>query len=272
MEKVNFLRNILTNATVTDAVMSHDVEGVIESIGAMDLIEQFEEITTKDLIKTALSLGVGQSGTKAVIANRINNVARLLWVKPRNYAGIHIPAIHPSAYHNLPHGTLNTSRVVRDPHHMAQDTKWVEMNTYRGVDPGLHMESREVCPNCDETLPSGYTLCRYCGTETRGMTLDIRSRPTTLNHTEKGNFVVVCLNRGTPNSQKRNPILVKVGSVEMQHNTDARTKVGGASNYYHVKLVMAFVDNFEANLGPDADEHDAIMWVYVDNTLLRRTA
>ena len=116
----------------------------------------------------------------------------------------------------------------------------------------------------------GNTLCRYCGTETLGMTLDTRSRPTTLNHTEKGNFVVVCKNRGTPKSVERNPLLVKVGMVEMQHNTDARSKVGGARNYYHVTPVIALVDSFEANLGADEDQHDSIMWVYVDNTLLRR--
>ena len=120
------------------------------------------------------------------------------------------------------------------------------------------------------TIPLNSTICRQCGLDTFGMTLQTLRRPTTHNHTEAGNFVVLCKNRGSSASKRRNQYICTVASVEFQKNAANRTTTGGAPNYFHLTPMIAWVTG--ENMGYDpifGDNYDALMWVYVDNEILR---
>ena len=256
---------------VTNAVIVGMVDEVIETYGlGATLLES--EITKTEMARLARSIGVGVSGSLNTIATRVDS-KRIIVLDPTNKSTKHGPkTIHHTATKNGPTGSLSRRRWVKEPAYMADGTRYNQMNTYRGVDNGLHLEDRDVCPRCDPvTIPLNSPVCRECGLDTFGMTVRTVRRPTTFNHTEAGNFVVLCKNRGSSASKDRNAFICTVASVEFQKNAANRTKTGGASNYFHVTPMLAWVtcENMAHDPRIFGDHDETMMWVYVDNEILR---
>ena len=270
MERKTIIEAQKMNEAVTDAVIVGLVGEVIETYGlGSTLLES--EITKTEIARLARSLGVGVSGSLNTIANRLDS-NRIIVLSPTNKATQYgSKTIHHTATKNGPTGDLSFRRHVREPGYMAEGTRYDQMNTLRGIDRGLHLEDRDVCPRCDPvTIPLNTTTCRKCGLDTFGMTVRTVRRPTTFNHTEAGNFVVLCKNRGSPASVRRNRYICTVASVEFQKNAANRTKTGGARNYFHLTPMIAWVDTMNMEHDPIfGDNDEALMWVYVDNEILR---
>ena len=270
MERSTIIEAQKMNEAVTNAVIVGMVEEVIETYGLGSILLE-SEITKTEMARLARSIGVGVSGSLSTIANRVDS-QRIMVLSPTNKATKHgIKTIHHTATKNGPTGDLSFRRHVREPGYMAEGTRYNQMNTYRGVDNGLHLEDRDVCPRCDPvTIPLNTTRCRECGLDTFGMTVRTVRRPTTFNHTEAGNFVVLCKNRGSPASVRRNRYICTVASVEFQKAAANRTKTGGARNYFHLTPMLAWVDSMNMTHDPIfGDNYEALMWVYVDNEILR---
>jgi hypothetical protein len=258
------------NEAVTNAVIVGMVEEVIETYGLGDLLLE-TDISKIDMARLARSIGVGVSGSLNTIGNRINS-QRIITLDPTNKATKHgSKTIHHTATKNGPRGNLSLSRWVREPGYMAEGTRYDQMNTLRGVDSGLHLEDRDVCPRCDPvTIPLNTSICRECGLDTFGMQVRTVRRPTTHNHTETGNFVILCKNRGSQSSQRRNPTICTVASVNFQKLAQNRVKTGGAKNYFHLTPMLAWVTCQNMEYDPIfGDNYEALMWVYVDNEILR---
>ena len=136
--------------------------------------------------------------------------------------------IHPSAFGGKAHGD-DTNRQVRQPKGQRSDNKDMNQRGKAGVytrnlDRGLHLEDRYLC-DCGTTFHIGSSVCRECGNEldtSRHVTV---KRPTTRNHTQAGEHLVVFLDSSFNYK-------VGVRRVEFQKRGGHRTKAGKASRSY----------------------------------------
>lgn len=134
--------------------------------------------------------------------------------------------IHESAFKGaLPFG-YDSRRQVRQPEGQRSDNK--DMNQRgragaytRNLDKGLHLEDRYLC-DCGTTFHIGSTVCRECGTKLNKSVHKTVKRPTTTNHTQHAEHMVVFM------TSDRN-LKVGVRRVEFQKSGRVRTKAGKGS-------------------------------------------
>ena len=135
--------------------------------------------------------------------------------------------IHESAFKGgLPFG-MDSQRQVRQPEGQRSDNK--DMNQRgkngkytRNLDKGLHLEDRWLCDKCGTTFHAGSTVCRVCGTKLNKSVHKTVKRPTTTNHTQHAEHMVVFM------TSDRN-LKVGVRRVEFQKSGRVRTKAGKGS-------------------------------------------
>lgn len=152
--------------------------------------------------------------------------------------------IHESAFNSqLAHGN-DTGRQVRQPKGQRSDNKDMNQRGKAGVytrnlDRGLHLEDRYLC-DCGTTFHAGSSVCRECGNvldKSRHKTI---KRPTTANHTQAGEHLVVF--KDSTNNYK-----VGVRRVEFQKRGGHRTKAGKASRSYEWTRGKWFVMGIEGH-------------------------
>ena len=230
------MMNMMTNAISIPEVKQGDRYAVGETAEMIleDSLREFEPktqyILERRMIKRlarSLNINFGETQMHNTLIKNLNT--RLITVLDSGRGlDLKFNNIHESAFGLKPHGN-DMKRQVRQPKGQRSDNKDMNQRGKAGVytrnlDRGLHLEDRYLC-DCGTTFHIGSSVCRVCGQvldKSRHVTV---KRPTTTNHTQAGEHLVIF---------KDASFNYKVGvrRVEFQKRGGHRTKAGKASRSY----------------------------------------
>ena len=232
------MMNMMMNAVAISEVRQGNRYPVGETVEIIleDSLREFEPKTRyilerRTIKRLARSLNINFSETQMHNTLMKNLNTRLITVLDSGRGlGLKFGNIHESAFGLKPHGE-DMNRQVRQPKGQRSDNKDMNQRGKAGVytrnlDRGLHLEDRWLC-DCGTTFHAGSSVCRECGTTLDKSRHKTTKRPTTRNHTQAGEHLVVFLDSSFNYK-------VGVRRVEFPKGgaNKARTKAGNSSRSY----------------------------------------